>query len=94
MVSVGVMIAFAGPIANFVNKNPSIKMLALALLVAIGLLLVAEGFHVHVPKGYLYFAMAFSFGVEMLNIQVDKRRKKARLKKAGAAPERHAGEHI
>lgn len=85
MVSVGIMIAFAGPIARFVSANPSMKMLALALLVAIGMLLVAESFHHEIPKGYLYFAMAFAFGVEMLNIQVDKKRKKKRLKQAAAA---------
>ncbi len=79
MVSVGIMIVFAGPIADFVNKNPSMKMLALALLVAIGLLLVAESFHHAIPKGYLYFAMAFSFGVEMLNIRVDKRRQRKKM---------------
>jgi predicted tellurium resistance membrane protein TerC len=79
------MIAFANPISEFVSRNPSMKMLALALLVAIGLLLVAESFHHKIPKGYLYFAMAFAFGVEMLNIQVDKKRRSKRLKQDEAA---------
>jgi predicted tellurium resistance membrane protein TerC len=71
--SVGLMMLFAGPIGRFVSAHPTIKMLALAFLVVVGLVLVAEGFGHHVPKGYVYFAMAFSFGVEMLNIRLRKR---------------------
>lgn len=72
-----VMVVFAGPISGFVERHPAIKMLALAFLVLIGVMLVAEGFHREVPKGYIYFAMAFSLGVEMLNIRAGTRRGKA-----------------
>ena len=70
--SVIVMMVAAGPIANFVNKHPTVKMLALAILMMIGLLLVAEGLEFHFPRGYLYFAMLFAFVVEMLNIKAKK----------------------
>jgi predicted tellurium resistance membrane protein TerC len=73
--SVGMMMLFAGPIGRFVSNHPTIKMLALAFLVVVGVVLVAEGFGHHVPKGYVYFAMAFSLGVEMLNITLRKRSK-------------------
>lgn len=72
--SVGVMLFAAKPIGDFVDANPTIKMLALSFLILIGFTLVAEGFDVHIPKGYIYFAMAFSFSVEMLNIQVRNRK--------------------
>jgi len=75
--SVGVMLFAAKTIGLFVDNNPTIKMLALAFLLMIGFTLIAEGFDVHVPKGYIYFAMAFSIGVEMLNIQVRKKRETA-----------------
>ena len=68
--SVGLMMVFAGPIGRFVSDHPTIKMLALAFLVVVGVVLVAEGFGQHVPKGYVYFGMAFSLGVEMLNIRM------------------------
>ena len=71
--SVGLMMLFAGPIGRFVSDHPTIKMLALAFLVVVGVVLVAEGFEYHVPKGFVYFAMAFSLGVEMLNIRMRKR---------------------
>ena len=71
--SVGMMMLFAGPIGRFVSDHPTIKMLALAFLVVVGVVLVAEGFDHKVPKGYVYFAMAFSLGVEMLNIRTRKR---------------------
>lgn len=77
VIALGVMLAFAQAISNFVNKHPSIKMLALSFLIMIGLLLVAEAFHVHVPKGYVYFAMAFSLLVEMLNLRLDKKKDNA-----------------
>jgi predicted tellurium resistance membrane protein TerC len=77
VISLGVMLAFARKISDFVNNHPSIKMLALSFLIMIGVLLVAEAFHVHVPKGYVYFAMAFSLLVEMLNLRLDKKAKKA-----------------
>lgn len=71
--SVALMMLFAGPIGRFVSDHPTIKMLALSFLVVVGVVLVAEGFDHHVPKGYVYFAMAFSLGVEMLNIGMRKR---------------------
>ena len=80
VIALGVMLAFAQAISNFVNKHPSIKMLALSFLIMIGLLLVAEAFHVHVPKGYVYFAMAFSLLVEMLNLRLDKKNNAVKLR--------------
>jgi predicted tellurium resistance membrane protein TerC len=67
--AVAVMMAFARPIGHFVSRHPTVKMLALAFLLAIGVMLIADGFDHHIPKGYLYFAMAFSLGVEMLNLK-------------------------
>lgn len=75
--SVGVMLVAAKPIGDFVDANPTIKMLALSFLILIGFTLISEGFDVHIPKGYIYFAMAFSFAVEMLNIKIRSRRIKA-----------------
>ena len=71
--SVGLMMVFAKGISHFVSEHPSIKMLALSFLVVVGVVLVAEGFEHHIPKGYVYFAMAFSVGVEMLNIRYRKK---------------------
>ena len=68
VVAVGVMLLAADPLANFIAKNPTVVMLALGFLLMIGLVLIADGFGVHVPKGYVYTAMAFSAGVEILNI--------------------------
>jgi predicted tellurium resistance membrane protein TerC len=68
--SVALMMVFAGAIGDFVSKHPTIKMLALSFLVVVGVVLIAEGFGNHVPKGYIYFAMAFSVSVEMLNIRM------------------------
>ena len=73
IVSVLLMMLFAGAIGRFVSDHPTIKMLALSFLVVVGVVLIAEGFEHHVPKGYVYFAMAFSLGVEMLNISMRKR---------------------
>lgn len=70
LVSIAVMMTAAKAISNFVGSNPSIKMLALSFLMMIGFALVAEGFQIHIPKGYIYFAMAFSLIVELLNIRV------------------------
>ena len=70
VVAVGVMLAFSRSIAAFVNRHPSMKMLALSFLLLIGVVLVADGMGQHVGKGYIYFAMAFSFGVELLNMRV------------------------
>lgn len=71
--AVGVMMFAAKPIGEFVDAHPTIKVLALAFLVLVGVTLIAEGFGTHVPKGYIYFAMAFSFAVEMINIRLRKR---------------------
>ena len=68
--SVALMMAFAGPIGRFVSRHPTVKMLALSFLLMVGMALVAEGFDFHVPKGYIYFAMAFSVLVEMLNLRM------------------------
>lgn len=72
VIAVIVMLLFAGAIANFVERHPTMKILALSFLIMIGVVLMAEGFHVHIPKGYVYFAMAFSLGVEMLNLRLRK----------------------
>jgi len=73
IVSVLLMMAFAGGIGRVVSEHPTIKMLALAFLVVIGVVLIADGFDHHVPKGYVYFAMAFSVAVESLNLRMRKR---------------------
>lgn len=73
VLSVALMMTFAATIGRFVSRHPTIKMLALAFLVAIGVVLIAEAFGTHVPKGYIYSAMAFSVVVEMLNIRLRKR---------------------
>ncbi|WP_435607107.1 TerC family protein [Pseudomonas knackmussii] len=70
VISVGVMMLAAGTISEFIERHPSLKMLALSFLIVVGTVLVAEAFEVHVPKGYVYFAMAFSLGVEALNIRL------------------------
>jgi predicted tellurium resistance membrane protein TerC len=72
ILSIGVMLLFAESVGNFVNRHPTMKMLALAFLLLIGVMLVAEGMGQHVPKGYIYFAMAFSLGVELLNMRARK----------------------
>lgn len=72
VIAVGFMVAFARPISAFVDRHPTVKMLALSFLLLIGFTLVAEGFDQHIPKGYIYFAMAFSVGVEMLNLRLRK----------------------
>jgi predicted tellurium resistance membrane protein TerC len=70
IVAVAVMLLAAEPIGNFVSRHPTVRMLALSFLIMIGGLLVAEGFGQHIPHGYVYFAMAFAVGVEMLNLRV------------------------
>jgi predicted tellurium resistance membrane protein TerC len=75
VISVGIMLLAAGGISGFVDRHPTIKMLALAFLMLIGVTLVAEGLHNHIPKGYIYFAMAFSVFVEMLNLAAQRRRR-------------------
>jgi len=73
MISVGFMMIFAGSVSDFISAHPTVKMLALSFLLLIGTTLIAEGFHVHFEKGYVYFAMAFSIMVEALNIRMKKK---------------------
>jgi len=70
IVAAGIMIFLSGPIGGFVEKHPTVKMLALSFLLMIGFTLVVEGLHQHIPKGYIYFAMGFSIFVEMINLRV------------------------
>jgi predicted tellurium resistance membrane protein TerC len=79
VVAVGVMLVFANAIGDFVERHPTIKMLALSFLILIGVMLVAEGFGKHIEKGYIYFAMAFSLGVEILNMRLRKAAKPVHL---------------
>jgi len=74
VVAIGFMMAFSGAISGFVSRHPTIKMLALSFLILIGVALIAEGLDQHIPKGYIYFAMAFSVGVELLNLRIRRRR--------------------
>jgi len=80
VIAVIVMMLSAGGISDFVNKHPTVKMLALSFLLLIGVSLLAEGFEQHIPKGYIYFAMAFSVLVEMLNLKMKKGNKPVHLK--------------
>lgn len=73
VISMGIMFAFAGPVSNFIHNNPTMKMLALSFLIMIGMTLIVEALEFHVPKGYVYFAMAFSLLVETLNIRLRKK---------------------
>jgi predicted tellurium resistance membrane protein TerC len=73
VVSVALMMAYAGVIGRFVSAHPTIKMLALSFLFVIGVVLVADGFDYHVPKGFVYFSLAFSVAVEMLNLRMRRR---------------------
>lgn len=77
VVAVAVMLFASKSIAHFVDENPTIKMLALSFLILVGMTLIAEGFDAHIPKGYIYFAMAFSLAVEFLNISLRKRQSRA-----------------
>ncbi len=79
MIAIGIMLWAAKSISDFVNRHPTLKMLALSFLILIGVMLVGESLGHHIPKGYIYFAMAFSFGVEMLNLRM-------RAKKNAAHP--------
>ena len=91
VLAVGVMLFSAGPIGEFVDRHPTIKMLALAFLILIGVALIGEGWDLHIPKGYIYFAMAFAVAVEMLNLRLRARERKAvhmRRHMPGKAPKR------
>jgi predicted tellurium resistance membrane protein TerC len=74
MISVLVMMLFSGPVSSFVTRHPSVKVLALSFLLMIGVMLVAEGFGSHFNKNYVYFAMAFSLGVELLNLRISRKK--------------------
>ena len=87
--AVAVMLFAADPLANFIHNNPTVVMLALGFLLMIGVVLIADGFGVHVPKGYIYTAMAFSAGVEALNIWSRKRRERALAQGGGTSPAQH-----
>jgi len=83
VIAVAVMMVAAGPIGEFVDRHPTIKMLALSFLILVGVALIGEGWDLHIPKGYIYFAMAFSVAVEMLNIRLRQvRRRPVSLRKA------------
>jgi predicted tellurium resistance membrane protein TerC len=79
LVSVAVMLLAANPVADFVERRPTVKMLALSFLILVGVALIADGFDFHIPRAYLYFAMAFSGGVEALNILARRRYERARI---------------
>lgn len=73
VISMIVMLVFSKSISNFIHKHPAMKILAISFLIMIGTLLVVEGLHVHVPRGYIYFSMAFALGVEILNMKIRKK---------------------
>jgi predicted tellurium resistance membrane protein TerC len=80
VISLGVMLGFAKTISDFINRHPAMKLLAISFLMMIGLVLVVEGLHVHVPKGYIYFSMAFALGIEILNMKIRKNSKKVSIR--------------
>jgi predicted tellurium resistance membrane protein TerC len=84
VIALGVMLLASKSIAQFVDEHPTVKILALSFLLMIGLLLVAEGFEIHVPKGYVYFAMAYSVCVELINIRISSNKRKAKAAKAAS----------
>lgn len=80
VISLVIMLGFAKKISDFIHKHPAMKLLAISFLMMIGLVLVVEGLHVHVPKGYIYFAMAFSLIIEFLNMKIRKKTRPVELK--------------
>jgi predicted tellurium resistance membrane protein TerC len=93
VIAVAVMMFAARPIGEFVDRHPTVKMLALSFLILVGFALIAEGFDFHIPKGYIYFAMAFSIGVEMLNLRARAKRggTSVRLRRSGPDDLGHSG---
>ena len=87
VIAVGVMLFAAKPIADFVNRHPTVKMLAFSFLILVGVVLVVDASHRHIPKGYIYFAMAFSVAVEMLNLKLRKKGKPVQLHNSPATPD-------
>ncbi len=89
VIAVGFMMLASGIISDFVDKHPTLKMLALSFLLLVGMALIGEGLGMHIPKGYIYFAMAFSVFVEMLNLRLrDQKREPVKLRKKHTAPRR------
>jgi predicted tellurium resistance membrane protein TerC len=86
VIAMAVMLLVSGPVSGFVNRHPTVKMLALSFLLLIGMTLIADGFGAHVPKGYIYAAIGFSIMVELLNQLAGRRRRRARTQGQGAAP--------
>ena len=86
MIAVGFMMFTSGAVSDFVDKHPTIKMLALSFLLLIGMALVAEGFHQQIPKGYIYFAMGFSVFVEMLNLRARRKSPPVELRPSALEP--------
>ena len=84
VIAMAVMLLAAEPTARFVNAHPTVKMLALSFLLLVGAALVADGMHFHIPRGYLYFAIAFSIGVESLNLLAARARKRRAAKREAA----------
>jgi predicted tellurium resistance membrane protein TerC len=93
MIAVGVMMVAAGSIGRFVERHPTVKMLALSFLLLIGTSLILDGVGQHVPKGYVYFAMGFSVFVEMINLRVRGKAEPVELRRRYAGPERRQAEH-
>jgi predicted tellurium resistance membrane protein TerC len=79
VIAMMVMLVFSGAVSRFVNNHPTVKMLALAFLIMIGMVLVADGLHFHVPKGYVYFSVAFSLAVEVLNLRMKRKQEKRQM---------------
>jgi predicted tellurium resistance membrane protein TerC len=90
VIALGVMLIFANKISDFIHKHPAMKLLAISFLMMIGLVLVVEGLHVHVPKGYIYFAMAFALAVELLNMKIRKKSKPLDLREDDMFYEEHS----
>jgi predicted tellurium resistance membrane protein TerC len=88
VISMAVMLAFAGPITRFINQHPALQILALAFLIAIGAVLIANGFHQNISKGYIYTALAFSLFVEMINIRMRKNKESIQLNTEGVDVEK------
>ncbi|WP_373520120.1 TerC family protein [Aquiflexum sp.] len=80
IIAMVVMMVFAGKISRFINKNPTLQVLALSFLILIGFMLLVEGFHVEVPKGYIYFAVFFSLGVELVNMRIRRKTEGKKVK--------------
>ena len=79
IISIGIMMVFAGAISAFINRHPTLQMLALAFLIVIGIMLIAEGFHQHISKSYIYTAIAFSLLVEILNMRLRRKHEPVKL---------------